>query len=176
MRYSEFVNSIKQVRGVDETASYYGHTIDVTSDGVFVDDKRFNTLEEAREYIVSKTDTDDITKEIYEEVLRDKMITIISETHNIRVTNTILEEYLSLASSKVFTIDEAVLKIREANKLDGVLLESFDYLLEDGSKIIISKKMQNRLNSLLEDQEVIDYMRSSKENFFDVIDQVIGEY
>lgn len=175
MRYSEFVNSIKQVRGVVETASYYGRTIDVTSDGAFVDDKKFNTLEEAREYIVSKPDTDDITKEIYEEVLRDKMITIISETHNIRVTNTILEEYLSLASSKVFTIDEAVLKIREANKLDGVLLGTFDYILEDGSQIIVSKRMQKCLNSLLEDDSIIDYMRTSKENFFDVVEQVIGE-
>ena len=175
MNFNNFVNNLNQVRGVIETTSYYGHTIDVMSDGACVDNKKFNTLDEAREYVISKTDTDDITKEIYEEVLRDKIVNIISETHNIKVTNNILEEYLSLASSKVFTIDEAVLKIREANKLDGVLINTIDYVLEDNSHVIITKKMQNRLNSLLEDKEVIDYMRVSKENFFDIIEQVIGE-
>lgn len=175
MNFNNFVNNLNQVRGVVETTSYYGHTIDVMSDGAYVDNKKFNTLDEAREYVISKTDTDDITKEIYEEVLRDKIVNIISETHNIKVTNNILEEYLSLASSKVFTIDEAVLKIREANKLDGILVNTIDYILEDNSHVIITKKMQNRLNSLLEDKEVIDYMRISKENFFDIIEQVIGE-
>jgi len=176
MNFTNFVNNLNQVRGVVETTSYYGHAIDVTSDGAFVNDKKFDTLEEARLYIEAKETQDDITKEIYEEVLINRAVSIITETHNIKVTEKILEQYLNLASSKMFTIDEAVIKIRETNKLDSVLRNTIDFVLEDESHVIITKKMQNRLNSLLENnQEAVDYMRSTKENFFDIIEQVTGE-
>lgn len=170
MYFNQFVSSIKEVRGVHETTSYFGHQIEVTDNGTFFEGIKFDTLDEARSYI----DKQFIARELYEDVLKNQVVRIISETHEIKVTNVILEKYLDLASSKVFSIDPAVQKIRDINRLDKVLGENYDYILEDNSRVIITKRLQERLNSLLEDQkDIVDHMKQSRENFFEAINLIL---
>jgi inorganic pyrophosphatase len=68
-----------------------------------------------------------------------------------------------------------VLDIRNLNKLDKLIEGKIDYKLADGTIIAINESTQDKLAELFKDeQEIIEHMRESKENFIDVLKQ-IGE-
>lgn len=179
MLYSQFINTIKGT-DVVESVSSFGHTIKVKTDGsVMIDDTstEFKSLEEARKYIKSKTISEkleaQISNETYEEISENQIAKIIKEHHNIKVTDTLIESYIDLASSKVFTVDPVVFDIRTMNKLDVVVENKIHYELNDGATVAISKVTQETLNKLLQNQtDVVEYMRESKENFMRVIEQI----
>jgi hypothetical protein len=148
----------------------------LTIDGDIISEE-FGSLEEAKEYCkslyISHKLEEDIKVETYEELEENRIAKIISEHHNIKVTDTLIESYLELASSKLFTVDPVVSDIRKLNKLDQILEGKFDYRLSDGSTIIISEVAQENLNNLLKDQkDIIEYMRESKENFLHVLELI----
>lgn len=159
-----------------------GHLIEMTVDQVVTIDKEptdFATIEEARQYIKTQYDTKDLEEqiktELYDDIADNKIANIIKEYHDVKVTDTLIESYIELASSKLFTVDPIVQDIRELNKLDKLIEGKIDYKLNDGSIIAINEYTQLRLNSLLKDQqEIIEHMRESKENFISVLKQ-IGE-
>jgi hypothetical protein len=139
----------------------------------------FKTIEEARNYIKEDYDThqlaDKITKDTYQEISENTVASIIKEYHDIKVTDTLIESYIELASSKLFTVDPVVLDIRNLNKLDKLIEGKIDYKLADGTIIAINESTQDKLAELFKDeQEIIEHMRESKENFIDVLKQ-IGE-
>lgn len=148
----------------------------LTLNGVIVGEK-FDSLEEAKEYCkasyISEKLEQDIKSETYEELEENRIAKIINEHHNIKVTDTLIESYIELASSKLFTVDPVVSDIRKLNKLDHILEGKLDYRLSDGTTIIISEALQENLNNLLKDQkEIIEYMRESKENFMHVLELI----
>lgn len=159
-----------------------GHLIEMTVDQVVLIDKEqtdFATIEEARQYIKTQKYTknieEEIKTEIYDDIAENKIVNIIKEHHDVKVTDTLIESYLELASSKLFTVDPVVQDIRELNKLDKLVEGKIDYKLSDDSIVAIDEYTQYRLNNLLNNQqEIIEYMRESKENFLHVLDQ-IGE-
>jgi len=98
---------------------------------------------------------------------------IIKEYHDIKVTDTLIESYVELASSNIFGLDPVVQKIRSLNKLDRVVEGKLHYVLADNSTVAINEDTQDILNKLLGNQiEIIEYMRESKENFFHVLEQI----
>ena len=98
---------------------------------------------------------------------------IIKEYHEIKVTDTLIESYIELASSKIFTIDPVVQDIRKLNKLDVVVENKLHYQLNDGSVVAINEATQSLLTNLLQDQkEIIEYMRESKDNFLHVLERI----
>jgi hypothetical protein len=118
---------------------------------------------------------EEVTKEIYEEIPNNKIAQIIKEYHDVKVTDTLIESYIELASSNIFSVDPVICELRKINKLDTLVEGKLNYTLDDGSVIAISEATQEYLNKLLQNQnEIIDYMRESKENFLSVIKQ-IGE-
>lgn len=186
MRYSHLKNKVKGIllgAQVVEQTQYFGYTIARDSEeNIYINDtlSAVKTLDEAREYIDQKEFEDHLEKEIreetYEDILEDKIIRIISETHNTKVTDKLLETYISLASSKVFIADEAVYKIRNLNKYDSIVENRIDFVLDDGSTVLLHKETVKQLNNLLANHsDIVEYMRESKENFIRVIDQVLGE-
>lgn len=186
MRYSHLKHKVKSVllgTQVVEQTQYYGYEIVRDADSkIYIDNVEvpLKTLEEAREYIDQKEFEDhlekEIREEIYEEVLENKIIKIISETHNTKVTDKLLETYISLASSKVFIADEAVYKIRSLNKYDCVLENRIDFMLDDGSTVLLHKETVKHLNNLLSGHsDIVEHMRQSKENFVKAITQILGE-
>ncbi len=145
-------------------------------DGVEIEEE-FSSLEEAKEYCkstyISEKLEEDIKSETYEELEENRIAKIISEHYNIKVTDTLIESYVELASSKLFTVDPVVSDIRKLNKLDHILEGKLDYRLADGSTMIVSEALQENLNNLLKDQkEIIEYMRESKENFLHVLELI----
>jgi hypothetical protein len=137
----------------------------------------FKSLEEARQYIkqdyISNQLAGDVSTDLYAELSEDKVANIIREHHNIKVTDTLIESYVKLASSRMFSIDPVVLEIRSINKLDRLIEGKLHYVLQDESIVTIDERTQERLNMLLQNQtEIIEYMRESKENFFHVLKKI----
>ena len=114
-----------------------------------------------------------IVKNTYQELSENTVASIIKEHHNIKVTDTLIESYLELASSNTFTVDPVVQKIRSLNKLDRIVEGKLHYVLADNSTVAINEETQDRLNKLLGNQkEIIEYMRESKEHFFHVLELI----
>lgn len=183
MEYTAFRNKVKSIvtnAEIVESIQYFDKTISVSADSrIFINNEevKVKTLDEAKSYIDTTELKQDIQKEIYEEVLENDIIRIIKEEHKTnKVTENLLEAYIDFASSKIFTTDKTVHRIRELNKHDCVLEGKFDYLLEDGSVVFIEKTLQELLNNYLAtDVSLIEYMRESKENFTAIVEKVLEE-
>lgn len=180
MYFNQFKSKINGC-GIQSHLYSYGHLIEQTEDSILIDGvvSDFNSLEEARDYIKQNTLADklekEITKELYEELNSFTIASIIKEHHDIKVTDTIIESYIDLASSKEFTLDPVVQEIRKFNKLDNIIENKYDFKLKDGSMVAISKSTFNEINNILSNHfDIIDYMRESKENFINVIEQLEG--
>lgn len=172
MLFSQF---IKTSYGEQEYA--FGHRITVSEDTVFIDGEQtdFTSLEEARQYLkqenVAKKLEEDVIENLYEEISDNTIASIIKESYNIKVTDTIINEYKDLVSSNIFSIDPAVQKIRKLNKLNNIVEGKVNWVLEDGSVVAIDKRTQKDLNTLLEEHDdVVNYMKESKENFLHTLE------
>ena len=116
---------------------------------------------------------EEVTKEIYEEIPNNKIAEIIKEYHDVKVTDTLIETYIELASSNIFSVDPVICELRKYNKLDRLVEGKLNYTLNDGNVIAINESTQDYLNKLLQNQtEIIEYMRKSKENFMYVLSKL----
>lgn len=175
MNYNEFTSKLHD----GEHIRSYGHLIEMVDGAVTVNGEptKFKSLEEAKqnikqEYIAHKIE-EQVSKELYEEISDAKVASIIKEYHDVKVTDTLIETYIQLASSNMFSVDPVVQDIRALNKLDRIVEGKLHYVLADESIVAISEQTQERLNNLLGNQtEIIEYMRESKENFLSVLEQI----
>ena len=179
MKYYELKSSLKKSNIIESVRSYL-QLIEKTEEGkILINGLNTNhkTIEEARKYIkedyYTKQLAEKITKDTYQEISEHTVASIIKEHHDIKVTDTLIESYVELASSNMFSVDPVVQKIRSLNKLDRVVEGKLHYVLADNSTVAINEETQDRLNKLLGNQtEIIEYMRESKENFFHVLEQI----
>jgi len=179
MRYYEFTKSLKRSDIVESIRSYL-QLIEKTEEGkVLINgiETEFTSLEEARQYIkqdyISHQLEEQVSKDLYEELSEHTVANIIKEYHDIKVTDTLIENYIKLASSHMFSVDPVVQGIRSINKLDRLIEGKLHYVLNDESIVAIGERTQLRLNNLLHNQiEIIEYMRESKDNFFHVLEQI----
>ena len=176
MLYKEFSKKlVEDLLGtrVCEMTEFQGNSIVLSEEGdVYVNKKltSFLTIDEAKEFIVHEMLEEEICNELYEDIPDIMIADIINQHHGIKVTDTLIESYLDLAASKTFTLDPAVIDIREFNSIGSSLNNKIDYVLEDGSVIAIDESTHEALNSILNDKyELINYMRESKDNFMHVI-------
>ena len=179
MRYTDFTKSLRKSSVVESTRSYL-QLIEKTEDGkVFINgiETEFKEIEEARQYIkqdyISHQLEEEVSKDLYEELSEHTVANIIKEYHDVKVTDTLIETYIQLASSHMFSVDPVVHEIRKMNKLDRLVEGKLHYVLEDESIVAIDERTQEELNNLLQNQtDIIEYMRESKENFFYVLEQI----
>lgn len=179
MYYSNFANSIKKANIVENVRSYR-QSICLTDDGKVLingEETTFKSLEEARQFVkqeyISEKLEQQVSKDLYEELSDSKVASIIKEYHDIKVTDTLIESYIKLASSNIFTVDPVVQKIRQLNRLDRIVEGKVHYVLADDSIVAIAEQTQERLNKLLANQtEIIEYMRESSSNFLHVLEQI----
>jgi hypothetical protein len=179
MRYYDLSKSLKRPDVVESIRSHL-HLIERTSDDiVLIDGKEteFNSLEEARQHIKNEYTShkleEQVSKDLYEDLSDITVANIIKEYHDVKVTDTLIENYISLASSHMFSVDPVVQKIRSLNKLDRLVEGKLHYVLSDESIVTIEETTQEHLNNLLQNQtEIIEYMRESKENFMHVLELI----
>jgi Cys-tRNA synthase (O-phospho-L-seryl-tRNA:Cys-tRNA synthase) len=179
MKYYELKSSLRKSNVVESIRSYR-QLIEKTEEGKILINglnTEFKTIEEARKYIKEDYDThqlaDKIAQDTYQEISENTVASIIKEHHDIKVTDTLIESYVELASSHLFSVDPVVHKIRSLNKLDRVVEGKLHYVLSDESTVAINEDTQDILNKLLNNQtDIVEYMRESKENFFRVLEQI----
>jgi len=179
MKYYELKSSLKKSNIVESVRSYR-QLIEKTDEGkILINGLNTNhkSIEEARNHIKEDYNThqlaNKIAKDTYQDISEQTVASIIKEHHEIKVTDTLIESYIELASSNMFSVDPVVHKIRSLNKLDRVVEGKLHYVLADNSTVAINEETQDRLNKLLGNQtEIIEYMRESKENFFYVLEQI----
>lgn len=179
MQFSDFTKQFKRA-GVCESTRSYSQLIEKLEDGkVLINGQEtdFDTIDEARQYIkqeyTSKKLEEQAAKELYEELSDKTIANIINEHHNVKVTDTLVESYKELASSHMFSVDPVVQEIRSLNKLDRLVENKLHYVLKDESIVAIDERTQERLNKLLQNQnEIIQHMRESKENFMYVLSKL----
>lgn len=179
MRYTDFTKSLKNPNVVESIRSYL-QLIEKTEEGkIFINgiETEFKEIEEARQYIkqdyISHQLEEEVSKELYEELSEHTVANIIKEYHDVKVTDKLIETYVQLASSNMFSVDPVVQEIRKLNKLDRLVEGKLHYVLEDESIVAIDERTQEKLNNLLQNQtDIIEYMRESKQNFFYVLEQI----
>ena len=176
MNFQQFTKQLKEnICGVQiqEESVCHGYNIILSEDGkVFVDNKEteLSSIEEAREYINQIILEEGITQELYEEIPQIKIAELIKEHHDIKVTDTLIEQYVELASSKLFSSDPVIQEIRKMNSVDNLVEGKIDYKLDDGSIVAIDEETNQEINNLLaEHSDIVEYMRQSKDNFMNVI-------
>ena len=109
--------------------------------------------------------------EVQRKAIEEKIVSLIRKHHSIdRITDTLVESYIELASSNIFTIDPVIVEIKQkTSSLPGKL----EYTLEDGNTVAINEDTQKLLTTLLDDKyQIVEYMRESKENFMRIIKEV----
>lgn len=159
----------------------YGHSIVEDVKGhVFVDYKlkSANSLQEAATQIKQQELYQDIHRQIqqdlYEEISLQKVADIIHRHHvDIKITDTLVESYIKIAASKLFTTDPVVAELRQLNTLDRVVEGYVDFIINDGTTIVISESVQQQLNNLFGSHpDVVDYIRENRDNFLNVLNQL----
>lgn len=180
MNFKKFNLKIKETlcqTQIRKESVFHGRSIIEAVDGsIFVDYNRTHllNLEEAKEFILNVELEEEISKEIYEDIPSVKIANIIREHHDIKVTDTLIESYLELASLKTYTTDIAVAEIRSLNPTDYALSGKVDFVLNDGSSVAISESTYYELSNLIGDKyQLVDYMRESKDNFIRVVKELI---
>lgn len=180
MLYNELLKSLSK-SGAEESVRSYNNLIEKVGGCILIngEETNFKSIEEARAYIKTQHYSEilqqKLSNELYEDISEMRVASIIREYHNVKVTDTLIESYINLASSKIFTIDPVVQEIRSLNKLDQIIGGKIHYELADGNVVAINESTQETLNNVLANkQEIIEYMRESKENFLDVLEE-IGE-
>lgn len=172
--YNKFRFNVLAENNLLDSFIYQGDRVAIDNDlSVYVNDKKttlvLKSLEEAREDIVSYIKNSKLIEDIDNTIPEEKIATLIRKYHEVnKITDTLVESYIELASSNIFTIDPVITEIKRqtASNFNNKL----EYTLNDGSIVAIDEDTQNDLNMLLKNKyEIIDYMRESKDNFMHVI-------
>lgn len=182
MKFTQFLNNLYSTithSDVNHHEFCYGKTIIESDDAIFINNESspYKTLEEARDSIRFNQLQSQIYQELHEDIYKNISYTqvadIIKEHADTKITNTLIESYIDLAESKAFTTDVIAQSIRQFNKLDYLIENRIDYRLDDDSIVVISADLQEQINTLFNNhQEVIEYMKESRENFLEVINQL----
>jgi len=172
--FGSFRKQVLEQSGLAASFLLYGHDVSITEDlniyinGIHIE-SNVSTLEEARQYAKQTIKNIDLLENIDTTIPKEKVASYIREYHDIeKITDKLIDSYIELASSNVFTIDPVVTAIKESrtSEFKGKL----QYTLNDNSIVAIDESTQEYLNSLLQDKnEIVEYMRESKSNFMKII-------
>jgi hypothetical protein len=177
--FSNFKKQVLEQTGLVDSFSCYGEEVRITEGlGIFVNGHNINaevsTLEEAREYVKRYIQNSKLLENIDTTIPEEKVAQYIRQFHNIeKITDTLIESYIELASSNMFTIDPVAIAIKESKTAE--FAGKLTYQLKDGSTVAINESTQRTLNKLLSNKnEIVDYMREGKSNFVRIIKE-LGE-
>ena len=106
-------------------------------------------------------------------VTDEKLVSIISQVHDVKITDTMLESYRRQLASGEYSIDPVITEVRR--RMSSNFADKTEYTLDDGSVVAVSEATQSMLSSLLEDKySIVKYMRVSRDNFMHVV-RKLGE-
>ena len=180
MRFNQFSKKlIGDILGtrITESIEFQGKTLAISEDNsIYVDRKltSFKSLEEAKDAIIRDKLEEELSSDNLENIPDTTVASIIREHHDsIKVTDTLIESYVKMASSKTFSLDPVIREIRNFNTVN-LIENKLDFILNDESVVVIDEKTLDKLVDLLDDKyQLIEYMRESKQNFIHVIKELL---
>ena len=172
--FSELRNKLFEDLGVLDSYICYDKKVRIGKDlSVFVEGQKVKcdvkSLEEARLYAKKHIEHLRLIEDINTTVPEEKVAYYIRKHHNVdKITDTLVESYIELASSNLFSVDPVVAEIKERSAV--TFSGKLEYKLNDGSMVAIDEDTQQTLNNLLQNHnEVVEYMRESKDNFMRIL-------
>jgi hypothetical protein len=175
--FSELRNKLFEDLGVMDSYICYDKKVRIGKDlSIMIEgqkiDSEVESLEEARLYVKRYIENQKLLEDINTTVPEEKVAHYISKYHNVdKITDTLVESYIELASSNLFTVDPVVSAIKERTAVE--FSGKFEYKLNDGNTVAINEATQDTLNNLLQNKpEIVEYMRESKNNFMRIIKEV----
>lgn len=183
--YNKFISKLSNTivkESISFSKYYYGYKIDATiSNKIYINKKltSYTNINEALSYIDSKKYSNvysEINRDNYNYIQKNLLSDIIHKySNNIKITENLLETYINKVKNKEFTSNKILSEIRKINKLGSKFSNKIDYILEDGSQVIIDIDTQEDINRLFENHtDIIEYMKENKQNFVKVINQIKG--
>ena len=175
--FSELRTNLLERLGVLEKYTCYSSDViinkdySLTVDGIKLEEI-FETAEEAKTYAKRYVENQKLLEDIITIVPEEKVAHYIREYHNIdKITDTLIESYIELASSNLFSVDPVVIAIKERSAVE--FSGKLEYQLADGNIVAINEDTQDVLNKLLQDKpEIVNYMRESKNNFMRILREI----
>lgn len=174
----KFKNNLLERSGLLDSYIYREAAVAISKDyKICIDedviDVELKSLEEARQYAKTVIDTRIILQDVNTLIPEEKVANIVRKYHDIeKITDTLVESYLELASSNIFSVDPVITEMKQNSSYFTGKLE---YRLDDGSIVAINEDTQHLLNDLLSDKyQIVEYMRESKNNFMHVLKE-LGE-
>ena len=175
--FSELRSKLFDSLGVLDKYTCYDSDVTVSKDysltinGHKLEDT-FESLEEAKIYARRYVENKKLLEDINTTVPEEKVANYIRQFHNVdKITDTLIESYIELASSNLFSVDPVVVAIKERSAVE--FSGKLEYQLADGNIVAINEDTQETLNTLLENKpEIVDYMRESKNNFMRILREI----
>ncbi len=152
---------------------FYNHTIEEKDGIILVDsiEAPFATIKETKEWLKNQYVMEELTHEIKEEenkTLGDKVVQILQEHGKTNITNKLVEDYIRAITKNEFVLDKVVLSYKES-----ISENRMEFVLEDNSKVLISKETLDLLKGVLsEEKEILDYMKKNTDNFLFVVENL----
>ena len=175
---SKFKSKLFENANFLDAFMYQGKHVIIDSDfKINIDEKvlssNYASLEEAQIYSKIYIDSN-MVKHVDIQIPEEKIAGLIKKYHDIdKITHSLVESYIELASSNIFSIDPVITEIKE--KVYSKFAGKLEYKLNDNTIIAIDEHTQSFLNTVLKDKyEIVEYMRESKKNFMHVIKE-LGE-
>jgi hypothetical protein len=175
-RFNKFRKEMLTQQGLSDRFVCQESFVHITSKlEVLIDDElvgEAQSLEEAREYARNYIQHKKVIDNIDTLIPEEKVVNLIKKHHDLeKITSTIVESYIDLASSDTFSLDPVITELKETS-----ITGKYTYKLEDDSIVAISEQTQQMLSDLLEDKyQIIEYMRKNKDNFMHVIRELKEE-
>jgi hypothetical protein len=159
---------------VKESSYYKDHHIQFENDDMYVDGDLvlmdISDIHEAYSYAKSYINNIIVLENI-DALSEETIANCIKRHHDVKITNTLIEEYQDVIESNEFVLDPVMLDILEGK---SSFINKIEFTLEDGSNIAIDESTYNNLLNLDVDKyKLTVFMRESKENFTSVISQFI---
>lgn len=182
MNLNDFINKAYTNRGnygnVVSVSTHYDHEIIENDDGEYYVDgvlleSNFSDLEEVKRHIELEQSVSNVKSTLYEDISDTKVAHIIGKHSNARITTTLVESYMNLASSKTFDVDPVLLEMRTQYRNGNLIDNKIDFKLNDGKTVAVSEetvvKIARLLNNTAHKEEVITYMRENVNTFMHVV-------
>jgi len=143
---------------------------------------KFKGLKEAKEYCMGIHLSNELlsdSKEAHEhktQNITDSEIAIaLKESSEVKPTESMVKYYKEMFETKHFFPSNILLSLRESHK-DIPFVGKIDYIMRDGSKILLdveTNKKLNKISKLTESPELLSYMIKNSLNFIKITDSLV---
>lgn len=141
----------------------------------------FKGLKEAREYLESRTMSQELQVELgvtQKQITETAIALALNESGEVRASTSTVANFKTLVNEKHFYPSNTLMQLREDYnpcKVDGKM----DYVLQDGSTVLIDLETNTALNNILdlkESSELLIFMTANPTNFMKCVDELLEDH